>query len=143
MLVLTVLVIAAVAVKAEVWPELEAPPSMAETRLLVQQGKMVGPDAEHAPSPEEECPDANPVWEGMATGDLETDLFETHTDRFIVSYEILEQYPGSVPNLYATVEDEDGRSVSRGRPTSSERTLWLRYPQGNQFIKGTRQFGGP
>ena len=121
-LVLAVLVLAAVAVKAEVWPEVHAPPpSMAETRLLVQQGKMVGPDAENAPSPQEECPDAAPVWEGVATGDLETDLFETRTDRFIVSYEVLERrQQGALPNLWATVEDENGRSISSGKIPSPQ-----------------------
>jgi hypothetical protein len=114
-LALAVLVLAAAAIKAEVWPDLKTPPSMAETRLLVQQGKMVGPDTENAPSPQEECPDANPVWKGVGTGDLETDLFETRTDRFVVSYEVLERrQQGVMPSLYATVEDEDGRSISSG-----------------------------
>jgi hypothetical protein len=116
-LVLVLLVLAAAAVKAEVWPEeLNAPPpSMAETRLLVQQGKMVGPDGKDAPSSHEECPDANPVWEGIGTGDLESDLFETRTDRFIVSYEMLERpQERGIPTLSATVEDEDGRDISSG-----------------------------
>jgi len=121
-LVLAVLVLAAVAVKAEVWPEVHAPPpSIAETRLLVQQGKMTGPDAENAPSPQEECLDANPVWEDVAMGDLETDLFETRTDRFIVSYEILERrQQGVMPSLYATVEDEDGRRIASGKIPSPQ-----------------------
>ena len=121
-LVLAVLVLAAVAVKAELWPELGAPPSsMAETRVLVQQGKMNGPDAENAPSPQEECPDAEPVWEGVGTGELETDLFDTHTDRFIVSYEVLERpQERGLPSLSATVEDEDGRSISSGKIPSPQ-----------------------
>jgi hypothetical protein len=121
-LVLSLLILLAVAVKAEVWPELDAPPpSMAETRLLVQQGKMVGPDAENAPSPQEECPDANPVLEDVATGDLETDLFEVGTDRFIVSYELLNLAKGrELPTLYATVEDEDGRTISSGKIPSPQ-----------------------
>ena len=116
-LMLSLLILLAVAIKAEVWPELVAPPpAMAETRLLVQQGKMVGPDAEIAPSPQEECPDANPVLEDVATGDLETDLFETSTDRFIVSYELLNLAKGrELPTLYATVKHEDGRTISSGK----------------------------
>ena len=130
-LVLALLVVAAAAVKAEVWPESKAPPLMAETRLLVQQGKMVGPDAENAPTPQEECPNANPVWDDVATGDLETDLFETSTDRLVVSYEVLERArERGLPSFRATIEDEDGRSISSGKIPSPQ--------PGDPFVKISR-----
>jgi hypothetical protein len=58
--------------------------------------------------------------EDVATGDLETDLFETRTDRFIVSYEILQLQPGSEPTLQATVEDEERRTISSGKIPSPQ-----------------------
>jgi hypothetical protein len=90
----------------------------AKTSLLVGQDEAitgpVGPDAENASGPEEECPDAEVVWEGLGKGDLETNLFEAHTDRFIVSYDILQLPKKGMPSLYATVENESGRSISSG-----------------------------
>jgi hypothetical protein len=51
----------------------------------------------------------------VATGDSETDLFETRTDRFIVSYEVLQLQPGQgMPSFHATIEDEDGRDIASG-----------------------------
>jgi hypothetical protein len=90
--------------------------------VLLGQGKAItGPDGKDAPSPQEECPDANPAWEGVGTGDLETDLFEVGTDRFIVSYEILGLQPGSgLLTLDAAVEDENGRSISSGKISSPQ-----------------------
>ncbi len=124
-LVLTLFILLGLAFYAEAAPE---PPTEqlktpygAKAGVLLGQGKVaIGPDGEDAPSPQEECPDANPVWEDVATGDLETDLFETRTDRFIVSYEILQQQPGGVPSLYATVEDEDGQTISSGKIPSPQ-----------------------
>jgi hypothetical protein len=64
------------------------------------------------------------MWEDAGTGDLETDLFKTYTDHFIVYYEILQpQKYRALPSFQATVEDEDGRSNSSGkrsRPRSPE-----------------------
>ena len=83
---------------------------------LAQQPQIgPGPDAENAPGPQEECPDAEIVYERLATGDLETNLFETSTDRFIVSYEVLQLQPGQgMPSFHATIEDEDGRDIASG-----------------------------
>jgi hypothetical protein len=83
---------------------------------LAQQPQIgSGPDAENAPGPQEECPDAEIVHERLATGDLETNLFETSTDRFIVSYEVLQLQPGQgMPSFHATIEDEDGQIISSG-----------------------------
>ncbi len=123
---LVLLILLAVAIKAEFWPEpaVQQPKASpgAKAGLLAQQGKASkvskgsgGPDEKHAARPEEECPDANPVLEDVATGDLETDHFETHTERFVISYEVLKLQAGqAMPTLFATVEDEDGRSVSSG-----------------------------
>ena len=62
-----------------------------------------GPDEKHAANPEEECPDAEVVEEYSATGDLQTDLVEIGTNRFVVSYEILNLQEGrALPSLYAT-----------------------------------------
>jgi hypothetical protein len=59
-----------------------------------------GPDEKHAANPEEECPDAEVVEEYLATGDLQTDLFEIGTNRFVVSYEILNLQKGrALPSL--------------------------------------------
>ena len=61
------------------------------------------------------------MWEGVAAEGLETGLFETRTDRFIVSYKILQLQPGRVvPTLQATVEDEDGRRASSGKILSPQ-----------------------
>jgi hypothetical protein len=125
-LVLSLLILLALAFYAEAAPEppteqLKTSPG-AKAGVLLGQGKaIIGPDGKDAPSPQEECPDANPVLEDVATGDLETDLFDTHSDRFIISYEILELQPGSgLLTLNAAVEDENGRSISSGKIPSPQ-----------------------
>ena len=89
---------------------------------LAQQPQIgPGPDAENAPGPQEECPDAEIVHERLATGDLEANLFETSTDRFIVSYEVLQLQPDQrMPSFHATIEDENGRSISSGEIPSPQ-----------------------
>ena len=130
-LALAVLVLAAMVVKAEFWPDpIDQPKESpgAEAGLLAQNAKPVtgsaggpGPEEKDAPSPQEECPDAEVVWEGIGTGDLDTNLFETRTDRFIVSYEVLNlQVGGALPSLYATVEDGDGQNISSGEIPSPQ-----------------------
>ncbi len=55
------------------------------------------------------------MYERLAKGDLETDLFGVGTDRFIVSYEVLQLQPHQeIPTLHATIEDEDGQIISSG-----------------------------
>lgn len=62
------------------------------------------------------CPDANPVREDVATGDLETDLFETSTNRFVISYARLDLEKGDrMTPSFATIQDEQGRDVSSGK----------------------------
>lgn len=61
-------------------------------------------------------PGRQPPVEERERGDLETDLFETHTDRFVVSYELLNLQEGkALPSFQAMVEDEDGQSIASGK----------------------------
>ena len=88
--------------------------------LLVVGSLSIGAvSAQDEPDPERHaaaCPDLNPMWEGEARGDLETNLFEISTQQFVVTYEILDLEVGmTMPTLYASVEDEQGRDVSSGK----------------------------
>ena len=80
---------------------------------------VAGVKAQGEPDPEQHaaaCSDANRVWEGVATGDLETDLFETNTNRFVISYARLDlEKDDRMTPSFATVQDEQGRHVSSGK----------------------------
>lgn len=80
-------------------------------------GTMEAPNAADQEKHAAACPDANSVWEDVAAGDLETDLFETSTNRFVISHELLDLEPGGgpVPGLYAIIEDGRGQNVDSGR----------------------------
>lgn len=79
----------------------------------------VGAQGTLEPDPERHaaaCPDASVVWEDTTTGTLETDLFETNTNRFVISYARLDLEKGDrMTPSFATVQDEQGRDVSSGK----------------------------
>ncbi|MDP8973119.1 MAG: hypothetical protein M3N45_08035 [Actinomycetota bacterium] len=80
---------------------------------------VAGVRAQGEPDPEQHaaaCPDANRVWEGEATGDLQTALFETSTNRFVISYARLDLEKGDwMTPAWTAVEDERRRSITSGK----------------------------
>lgn len=52
------------------------------------------------------------MWESAASGGLQTDLFETTTGRFVISYEFPLTEEDTQPTLHVSVEDESGQEIT-------------------------------
>src|SRR4051812_45088176 len=62
------------------------------------------------------CPGAHTLQEFTGTGNMETELFEVSTGRFLGSYEFKNVEEGVRLHLFAAVENERGESIDASTP---------------------------